>query len=151
MTLKQAQSLARFKLRLPPNESPSKIYYQNVYNNGEQVVISFGDPDKPRVTLYQAQRWIYGKLVDGVVGKELEPATLLQETQVNGQRAFWFSGAPHVVMMLDAHGEPIYSTARTVDANTLVWETGNDYDGIIYRVETPLDLQEALRFAESLE
>lgn len=151
MSLHEAQVRARFKLRVPPAENVSRVYYQSVYNNGEQVVMLFGDPEHPRFTLYQAQRWIYGKLVDGALGKGIGPATLLQETVVDGQRALWFSGAPHVVMVLDAHGEPIYSTARTVDANTLVWETGNDYDGIIYRVETKLSLEDAVRFAASLK
>ncbi len=145
--LHDAQQRARFKLLVPPDELPSRVYYQNVFDNGEQVVMMFGDAQNPRFTLYQAQRWIYGKML----GKELNEHTLLGEAQVNGERALWFSGAPHVVVMLDARGEPIYQTRRTVDANTLVWETGAEDDGVIYRLETKLSLNEAARFAESLQ
>jgi hypothetical protein len=110
----------------------------------------FGDPDHPHFTLYQAQRWIYAKLVGEQMGKVVGPQTVIGEAQVRGTRALWFSGAPHVVMMLDRTGAPVYSTARTVDANTLVWETGNDYDGVIYRVETMASLAEAVKFAQAL-
>lgn len=151
-TLQDAQHQARFKLLVPPNQAPSKVYYQNVYNNGEQVVMRFGSPQNPLFTLYQAQRWIYGKLVQGGgVGKEVNSQTLISETTVKSARALWFSGAPHLVMMLDARGEPIYDTRRVVDANTLVWETGDDHDGIIYRIETTLPLDQAVQIAESLK
>lgn len=150
-TLADAQKRARYTLLAPPNETPSQVYYQNVFNNGEQVVMVFGDVEHPRFTLYQAQRWIYGKLVDTQEsGKQPKTQTLIGKVQVNGTRALWFSGAPHVVMMLDARGEPIYETQRVVDANTLVWETGNEYDGIIYRLETKLPLNQAVQIAETL-
>ena len=150
-TLADAQQRARFKLLLPQNDQPTKVYYQRVYDNGEQVVMVFGDPQNPRFTLYQAQRWVYGKIVDsGVFGKGMQPQTKIGEARVNGNRALWFSGAPHVVMVLDEHGEPIYSTEQTVNANTLVWETGDPDFGIIYRLETKLSLDEAVRIAESL-
>jgi hypothetical protein len=152
MSFKEAQARAQFQLLMPPNETPSKVYYQEVYHNGEQVVMVFGDEAKPRFTLYQAQQWIYGKLVDGGgVGKGVGPQTLIQETQVNGARALWFNGAPHLVMQLDEQGQPIYSTERMVDGNTLVWETGPEYEGIIYRLETKLTLADAVRFAEALK
>ena len=106
----------------------------------------FGNVEQPRFTLYQAQRWIYGKLI----GKLAGGGTVLSETSVDGERALWFSGAPHIVMMLNASGEPIYESERTVDANTLVWETGDEDYGIIYRIETKLPLTDTVRIAESL-
>lgn len=151
-TLQEAQRRARLKVMLPASETPSKVYYQNVFNNGEQVVMVFGDPENPRFTLYQAQRWVYGKLVDSAaVGKQVQPQTVISETLVNGARALWFSGASHLMMMLDARGEPIFETVRTVDANTLVWETGDRDLGTVYRIETKLPLDEAVRIAESLQ
>lgn len=149
-TLADAQQRARFKLLVPPNEMPSRVYYQSVYDNGEQVVMVFGDPAKPRFTLYQAQQWIYGKIVQGGFGKLIDPQTVISETTVRGKRALWFTGAPHLVMMLNSQGEPIYETERTVDANTLAWETGTLDSGIIYRIETKLSLAETVKLAESL-
>lgn len=146
VTLDEAKQKAHFKLLTPPNQTPSQVSYQNVYDAGEQIVMVFGDLAKPSFTLYQAQRWVYGK----VLGNEVGAQTQLAETLVKGERAFWFSGAPHLVMMVDAHGEPIYDSARTVDANTLVWETGDDYSGVIYRLETRMPLEDAVKIAESL-
>jgi hypothetical protein len=147
MTLEQARDRAHFELLLPSGELPSKVYYQQIFDEGEQVVMVFGDPASPRMTFYQAQRWVYGKLI----GKMIAGGTVIGETQVNGERALWFSGAPHVVLMLDRSGRPVYETARTVGANTLVWETGDPDLGIIYRLETKLDLEQAVRIAGSLE
>lgn len=149
-TLADAQSRARFKILLPPSEQPSKVYYQNVFDNGEQVVLVFGDPDEPKFTLYQAQNWIYGKLVDSNFAKGISGGTQLQELTLRGERALWLSGAAHLVMRLDGNGNPIYETARKVDANTLAWETGSQYDGTIFRLETKESLEEAVKFAESL-
>lgn len=152
MTLQQAQNRAHFKLLVPANGLPTRVYYQDVYHIGEQIVMVFGDPQDPRFTLYQAQRWIYGKLIEGGgVGKQVNPQTVIGEALVRGERALWFSGAPHLVMTLDAQGQPLYDTARTVDANTLVWETGSDNDGILYRLETKQPLSDAVHFADTLQ
>ena len=111
----------------------------------------FGGGAKPTYTLYQAQRWVYEKLMQGgEFGKQVQPQTIIAETTVNGERALWFSGAPHVVMMLDERGNPIYETQRTVDANTLVWETSEVPDSPIYRLETMGTLEDAVKIAESL-
>ena len=150
-TLADAQKRARFRLLAPRGEMPSKVYYQRIFTEGEQVVMVFGDPENPRFTLYQAQRWIYGKMVGELYGKGVSSQTVIGETFFNGHRALWFSGAPHIVMMLDASGKPIYETQRNVDANTLAWEIGDSDLGIIYRLETKLSLHDATRFAESLE
>lgn len=152
MSLSQAQQLTQFRLLVPPDELPSRVYFQDVYHIGAQVVLVFGNPSGPRFTLYQAQQWIYGKLVEGGgTGKQVNSQTVIGEAQVRGQRALWFTGAPHLVMTLDANNQPLYDTARTVDANTLVWETGDLDNGILYRLETKVSLADAVRFAESLQ
>ncbi len=151
MTLAEAQRRARFNLLVPPNEAPSKVYYLDIFNNGEQVVMVFGDPKNPRMTLFQMQRWVYGKIVGRVFEKQVPPQAVIDETQVNGERALWFSGAPHRLVVLDQYGEPVPGSARTVDANTLVWETGDEDRGIVYRIETKAALKEAVQIAESLQ
>lgn len=146
-TLAEAQRRASFALLLPPNKTPSKVYYQRIFDDGEQVILVFGNPDNPEFTLYQAHRWVYGKMI----GKGLSEQTVLSETDVNGERALWFSGAPHIVVMIDQFGNRSFEMERVVEANTLVWETGGPDRGIIYRIETLLTLEEAKKFAEGLE
>ncbi len=145
-TLADAQARARFKLRLPPGQTPSRIYLQNVFGEEfQQVILVFGDPGAPSFTLYEAHTVVYQKIVN--FGKEVGSGTVIAETTVKGQRALWFTGAPHVLVYLDANGRPVPESERTVNANTLAWEMGD----ITFRLETSLSKEEAVRFAESLE
>lgn len=139
-TLADAQARVRFKVLLPPSESPSQVYLQELPNFGgaQQLILIFGDPRAPRVTLYEATGFLYGKMVSG--------GTVIEETQVKGQRALWLAGAPHILVYLDARGQPQFETEQTVNTNTLAWET----DNVTYRLETRLSKEEAIRFAESL-
>lgn len=148
MTLQAAAARSHLPLLVPKGEWPSQVYYQRMLDIGEQVVMLFGDPAEPRFTLYQADYWVYGKMLanpEGVKGQ-----THLAETQVRGERALWFSGAAHLLVRLDANGQPDYQIARTVDANTLVWQVGGMDRGTIYRLETKLPFEAAVRFVESL-
>lgn len=146
-TLAKAKRRASFPLLLPPNQTPGKVYYQQIFEDGEQVIMVFGDPENPEFTLYQAHRWVYGKLIGKGVGSQ----TLLSETDVNGERALWFSGAPHMLVMMDQFGQRSFEPERVVGENTLVWETGDMDRGIIYRVETNQSLERAREFAEGLK
>jgi hypothetical protein len=139
-TLDQARALSRFKILLPPSELPSKVSVQQLpdFGNAQQVILVFGDPSAPRFTLYEATNFLYGKLVSG--------GTVIEETTVKGERALWLSGAPHLLVYLDANGKPEMDTQRPVDANTLAWESGD----ATFRLETKQSEQEAVRFAESL-
>jgi hypothetical protein len=69
---------------------------------------------------------------------------------VNNQRALWLTGAPHILVTLDQNGQPLLDFERPVNANTLIWETGDFDTGVTYRLETALSLAEALELAESL-
>jgi hypothetical protein len=109
------------------------------------VVLVFSDPDRPRFVLYQATRLLYEKVMSSG-----DTGTVITETQVSGQRALWLSGAPHVLVTLNARGEPLLEFERPVNANTLIWETGDVHTGVTFRLETPLSLTEAIEFAESL-
>lgn len=139
-TLEDASAHARFRILLPPTELPTRVYSQNLpdFGDAQQVILVFGEPSAPRLTLYEATDFLYGKMVSG--------STIIEETQVNGQRALWLSGAPHLLVYLDANGQPQFETERMVNANTLAWEA----DNVTFRLETSASKDEAIRFAESL-
>ncbi|MBI5567468.1 MAG: hypothetical protein HY870_21390 [Chloroflexi bacterium] len=151
-TLAEARKLAQFKILLPANQAPSQVFFQDqIFGRGspaQQLVLVFGDPQQPDFVLYQAFSWLYQKA--GVFGKGVGSGTVLTETQVNSQRALWFTGAPHLLVTLNERGEPIMGTERAVNANTLVWEVGTSDTATTYRLETTRSLEEAIRFAESL-
>jgi hypothetical protein len=146
-TLANAQAQATFKILLPPTDSPTRVYLQSLPNfgNAQQVILVFGSPSAPQFTLFQATNILYGKML-AVYGTGGEGGTIITETTVSGHRALWLSGAPHVLVYLDANGQPQFATERTVNANTLAWEIGN----VTYRLETNANEPEAVRFAESL-
>jgi hypothetical protein len=140
-TLADAETKSRFMILLPPGEPPSRVYLQELPQFGggaQQVILVFGDPASPRLTLYEASDSLYGKLVSS--------GTVVEETTVKGERALWLSGAPHVLIYLDPNGRAQFDVERPVTANTLAWEVGN----VTYRIESNLSKEEAIRFAESL-
>ncbi|MBI5304535.1 MAG: hypothetical protein HY868_20545 [Chloroflexi bacterium] len=138
--LADAQAQSRFKILLPASRLPTRVYLQSIPDFGaQQVILVFDDANAPAFTLYQATNFLYGKLVSG--------GTVIEETSVKGRRALWLSGAPHLLVTLDATGKPRLDSARSVNANTLAWEVGE----VTYRLETPLSKDAAIRFAESLQ
>ncbi|MFN8597654.1 MAG: hypothetical protein U0559_15910 [Anaerolineae bacterium] len=151
-TLADAQKKAHFKVLLSPDETPTRVFFQDqIFGRGsdaQQVVLVFGDPQRPRYVLYQAYSWLYQKT--GVYSKSVGSGTVLTETQVNRQRALWFTGAPHLLVTLDQQGQPVLGTERTVNANTLVWESVSSDNGVTYRLETTGTLEDAIHFAETL-
>ena len=147
-TLADAQARAQFKLLLPPNQPPSRAHLQQIFDPFQQVILIFGDPASPTFTLYQAHNAAYGKFVP--FGKGVDAGTIIETLRVRGQPAFWMTGAPHLLVYLDARGTPVPESARTVDVNTLAWEALNGRDSLTYRIETKLSKEEAIRFAESL-
>lgn len=150
-TLAEAQRMARFKLLLPPVERPSQVFVQDqvfgLGSDAQQIIFVFGDPARPRFVLYQAQWWLYQKAINS----RPDAGTVITETVVNGQRAVWLTGAPHILMTLDAQGKPVFDSERPVNANTLIWETRAGDTDTTYRLETPLSLAEAKAFAETLK
>ena len=78
-------------------------------------------------------------------GKILEGGTTVDQVSVDGVPAFWLSGAPHVFMFETGRRDLVEDETR-LTGNVLVWER----DGITYRLESSLDLDESLAIAESL-
>jgi hypothetical protein len=84
-------------------------------------------------------------LNEAFFGKILEGGTTVDRVSVDGVPAFWLSGAPHVFMFATGRRDLVEDETR-LTGNVLVWER----DGITYRLESGLDLEESLAIAESL-
>ena len=76
-----------------------------------------------------------------VIGKEALP----EITDVDGELAFWITGPHTVYLYRDVDGDIREDSVRLA-GNALVWE----HDGITYRIESDLDLEDARRVAESM-
>jgi hypothetical protein len=82
----------------------------------------------------------------GFVGKGLPESAIVGLVGVDGEPAYWVEGGGRVVTFHDGAGRPIAESRRQVDRNTLIW----DGDGTYYRIETDLDVDEALAIARAL-
>ena len=137
-TLEVAQARVPFPIRLPAYPAdlgePDRVFLQE---DGPMVIFAWtdpADPQKARLSLHQIGP---GSVMLG----KFEPL-VVQETQVNGEYAVWAQG-PYLIQLTNRD----YNYRRTVEGNTLIWEE----NGITYRLESNMSMEETVRLAESLE
>lgn len=155
LVLGEAQSLAEaraavlFRVRTPAALGAPDTVYVSPTPPGGLVTLVY----KPRRELPEAAETgvgllllqFRGALLPQFIQKGLGPGARLTPVQVEGERGWWISGAPHSVIFQDADGRTGDDPARLA-ANTLLWAR----DGITYRLETALELAEALQIVASL-
>lgn len=86
-----------------------------------------------------------GTLEPGYFQKVLGPGTTIETVRVRGTTGWWVSGAPHEFVYVDATGQPVFDSRRTV-GDTLMWSDGT----ITFRLESALDRAAAIALADSL-
>lgn len=136
-TLDAARQVAPFPLRLPtyPPDlgAPDRVFAPE--GPVDTVVLVWLQPDDPG-----AVRFSLHALGPGNAALKISQAEL---TTVAGERAVW-AAEPHEYLMSVGDGPPVL---HTITAPVLIWQQ----DGITYRLEGDLTLDEARRIAESLE
>ena len=139
LTLAEAQQTVGYPILLPsyPPDlgEPDRVFVQDA--GGTMTILIWIDPQQPSQVLMSLHMIPPGSwAID-----KMDP-DLVQETTVNGQRAIWAVG-PYPIRFSNGNLDFV----RLIDGHVLIWEEGN----ITYRLETDLDLEEAIRVAESLE
>jgi hypothetical protein len=142
-TLQDAQQQVYFPIRVPAYPPdlgrPDRVFVQEL--DGSMVILMWPEPgrqDRPGMALYELTSRIYGQ-------KSIGDQAVVQETLVHKQTAVWVHGS-HTLDLYDNTGHPIVQRPLS-DANVLIWTE----EGITYRLETVLPLQEAVKVAESLQ
>ena len=142
-TLAIAQEQLPFPIKLPTYPAdlgrPDRVFVQNL--GGPFLILAWRDAareDEARLVLYAVPSNV------DQMEKVVRNTTVIQETTVSGERAFWVS-SPHVLQFYDSSGILREDLRRLVEGNVLLWEA----DDVTYRLETALPLQEAVRIAES--
>jgi hypothetical protein len=137
-TFEDAQTGLPFPIRLPTSPAdlgmPDRVFLQE---DGEMVILVWTDldnSDNARMSLHEIAP-------GSIVLSKYEPR-VIRETQVKGVYAIWAQG-PYMVQLSSGS----YDFRRTVEGNTLIWEE----DGITYRLESDLSLEETIRIAESIK
>jgi hypothetical protein len=136
---------AGFLVRIPTAYdelvTPNLVYLQDL--GGPAVVLAWyvpGREDDLRMVLYQLSNGAWQQEQVGSLEK------VVSETTVNGNPARWVEGPTAVYVDAGAGGERLDRRTFIQDAHTLVWEQ----NGITYRHESAVTLEDAVRIAESL-
>ena len=138
-TLQKAREQADFTIALPTYPAdlndPDQVFVQQF--GGPVVTLVWMDPnhpDKVRLSLSKSRS-------EKAVFEKIDPASL-QETQVNDNPAVWVDSDYLLIMR---NGDTTFT--RLIDqGHTLIWTNGE----ITYRLETSVDLDTAIRIAESI-
>jgi hypothetical protein len=138
-SLERAQQLVDYPILLPsypPNLGPpDRIFVQDA--DGDMAILIWIDPQQPSQVLMSLHM-----IPPGSWAVDKMNPTLVQETTVNEQRAIWAVG-PYPIRF--SNGDLDF--VRLVDGHVLIWTDGE----VTYRLESALDLEEAIKVAESLE
>jgi hypothetical protein len=138
VTLDEARRRAAFDL-VELEEEPDSVY---IGDRGT-VWFLYGRPGAVRLLVAQTPRLA---IDESFLLKKLAGAgTIVETTTVRGAPAYFLSGAPHVVILVDENGFGV-PESTWLARDVLVWEE----DGRTVRLEGDLTLAEASELAESL-
>lgn len=136
-TLADARQRVGFPILLPtypPDLGPPPyVFVQDL--NGPAAILVWTDAkqlNQARLSLHE---------LSGYFAIEKNPPPSIAQTTVNGQTAYWTDG-PYILQY--ENGD---AARRLVTGHVLIWFA----NGITYRLETALTLDEAVRVAESLQ
>jgi hypothetical protein len=148
MTLEEAQRRVSYPILLPTYPPdlglPERVFVQDA--DGDMTILIWIDPEQPAQVLMTLHMIPPGSwAVD-----KMDPAQI-EETTVNGQRAIWAVG-PYPVRFSDGNLDYV----RLIDGRVLIWTDESTLapgasTSVTYRLETELELEEAIKIAESLE
>lgn len=139
VTLEEARRASSFRLR-ELDESPDRVYL----GDRGTVWFLYGSPVHPRLLVAQSRLHLPD---DQILLKKLtSPATRVERVSVGGSQGVFLSGNVHFLFLVDEYGFVVEDSARLA-RDVLIWER----DGVGYRLEGDLELDEALRIAASLE
>lgn len=138
-TLAGAEAELNFPIRMPVYPSdlgePDRVFLQDL--GGQAVLLVWMNPSNPdhiRLDLLL--------MGPGTFAEKGQPS-VLAESSVNGQPALWTEGQH----FLHFGGSMYQGITLVTEGNILIWEQ----DGITYRLESDLSLEEAVKVAESLK
>lgn len=139
VTLEEARREAGFDLR-GLEETPDRVYL----GDRGTVWFLYGTPERVRLLVAQTPLLLVDQQL--ILKKLAGPDTRVEQVVVDGSTGYFLSGAPHLVLLLDANGSVVEESARLAK-NVLVWESG----GVAYRLEGDFGKEDALRLASMLD
>jgi hypothetical protein len=138
VSLDEARRRAGFDL-LELEGEPDRVYL----GPRGTVWFLYGRPDAARLLVAQTPEHTVDRPF--ILKKLVSAGTSIEELSVRGEDAYFLSGEPHAVVLVDRSGSTFVETARLA-RDVLVWEE----DGRTIRLEGELTRDEAGEIAESL-
>ena len=129
---------------IEPSQAPFPIVRSDllgdpdgVYVSGDVVTLLYGSPDRVRLLVTEID---HSALSPEIAKKVVVGSTSARFVEIPGSTgpSIWLEGTPHVVVLADA--------PPRLAGNTLVWVQ----DGRTLRLEGAVELDDALRIAESM-
>jgi Domain of unknown function (DUF4367) len=146
VSLEAAEATLGRPIRLPtyPEEStPERVLLQD-FGQVKAAVLFFEHPDGTRFALFETNAGV-GKGLPAV-GKGIAGEAQAEPVPGLGSEAYWLTGL-RIVQYYDLEGSVIQDSVRATDVNTLLWGE----DGYVFRIESDLTQEEAIKIAKSLE
>lgn len=148
LPLAEVERIAGLDLILPPDPAigPPDV----VYVAGERATVVWASrPGLPATGDHGVGLLISefnGRVESGYYEKILGSGAKLTRVTVNGSPGYWISGPPHFFYYINPQGEAVDDSRREV-GDVLIWSAG----AVTYRLESGLDMESAIRLAETLD
>ncbi len=149
--LEEARTAAAFEVLVPAVLGPPDVVYIGGAALRGQVAFIYGPrQDLPASGLLDGAGMLMtqnrGETDEGLAQKLLDTGqATVEPVDVNGAAGLWISGRPHFFWYRAPDGSTIQDSRRLV-GDTLAWER----DGILYRIEGAITLDQALEVARSV-
>ncbi len=150
-TLTDAQPQVNFPVRVPAApgyETPDAVYVGTSPPGGRIALVYRSRPDRPAIPdtdIGVLLTEFRGGLDAGLFTKVVPSAASIEAVPVRDAPGYWIAGGIRLFLYRDVSGAVVQDTIRTA-GNTLLWER----NGVVYRLETTLSRDEALRIAASI-
>ncbi len=150
-TLTNARSQVNFLVQVPTApgyEMPDAVYVGTPPPGGRIALVYRSRPDRPAIPdtdIGVLLTEFRGGLDAGLFTKVVPSAASIEAVQVGDIPGYWIAGGIRLFLYKDASGAVVQDTVRTA-GNTLLWER----NGVVYRMETTLSRDDALRIAASI-
>jgi hypothetical protein len=150
-TVTGAQSRLPFTIQipgLPETGAPDEVYIQTPPPGGRVSLVYSARADLPAIAgtnvglLVQEFR---GGIPAGLFQKGVPAGVVVEPVRISGVQGYWIAGGLRAFAYTDANGTFQYEDVRSA-GNTLLWER----DGVVYRLESSLPKDDAVRIAVSM-
>jgi hypothetical protein len=148
VSLAEARQSVGFPVRVPKVlGDPDAVFFDPSIRGGEVNLTYNAGAEFPESTVAEVGLIIgefEGGLASEFLRKTVGAEAVIEESSVNGRRAFWIEGA-HELTFRDSNGQTVARRSR-LSGSVLIWRD----DQVTYRLEGQISKEKATSIAESI-